>query len=64
MIDESVTSYFARKLAAFHGAVPNPTPESFMYLKNQMIKGIYSPLIRQKVIEAVPTDTEQLRSIQ
>ena len=62
-LEEPITEYYARKLAAFHGAVPNATPASFLYLKDQMIKGICSSHVRQKVIEGVPTHTEQLREV-
>ena len=48
----SITMYHARKVAAFHQAVPNAGASQFEYLKRQMMKGIYSPCMRLKVIEA------------
>ena len=58
---EPITTYYSRKVEAFYGAVANPSSESFIYFKNQAIKGIHSAHIRQKVIEAVPDSYESLR---
>ena len=54
--------YYAKKVASFYSAVTNTTPESFIYLKTHMIKGIYSAFIRQKVIESIPNSFEALRT--
>ena len=59
-IHEPITNYYSKKLEAYHGAVLNPTHESYIYFKNQTIRGIYAPIIRQKVIEANPDNYERL----
>ena len=58
---EAITRYYSRKLEAFHQAVRNPCAESFMYFKDQTIRGIYAPYIRQKVIEDTVSTYEELR---
>ena len=49
-------------MEAFHATVRNPSTESFMYFKNQTIRGIYSAYIRQKVLESTPDGYESLRA--
>ena len=47
-----ITTYYARKVAFFHQAVPYAGDSQFWYLKQQMTKGVCNPYVRLKVIEA------------
>ena len=60
---EPITVYHAAKMAAYSQAVPNPGPNHFSYLKQQMIKGIYNSYVKQKTIEAAVQNEAQLLQV-
>ena len=50
---QPITQYHSAKVTAYVQAVNNPAAaNNFGYLRTHMLKGIYSPYVRQKVIEA------------
>ena len=60
---EPITVYHASKMVAYTQAVPNPGPNNFSYLRTQMLKGIYSNYVKQRVIEAGCANEAQLLQV-
>ncbi len=57
---QPITSYHSAKMVAYAQAVPNPGANNFSYLRTQMLKGIYSSYVKQRVIEAGCVNEAQL----
>ena len=60
-VDEPITLYYLRKTEAFYPTVQESCTETFTYFKDHVIRGIYAPHIRQKVIEDTVNTYEELR---
>ena len=60
-IDEPITHYYLRKTDAFYPTVQGACDETFIYFKEHVIRGIYAPHIKQKVIEDTINTPEELK---
>ena len=59
-IDEPISEYGTTKLALYHSAEPDQGARSFSYLRNEMLRGIFSGYIKNEVIRMNPQDEANL----
>ena len=57
-VNMPITTYHARKVTAFHQAVPDAGKGQFKHLKREMTKGIYNQCVKMKVMEADNIENE------
>ena len=56
--------YCLRKLAMYSATEPNPAMRSFQYLRSNILKGLYSSVVRSRVVDLNPTtDAELLNAV-
>ena len=59
---EPAVVYLANKKALYYHALPDAASRSFAYFKAEVLKGIYAPYIKQKIIEQDPTTEAALET--
>ena len=59
---EPAVAYLTDKRSLYYHALPNEAARSFNYFKNKVLKGIYAPYVRQKIIETDPATDEALQT--
>ena len=55
-VDEPISEYATTKMALYHAVEPNEGARSYAYLRSEMLRGIYSPYVKNEVIRANPVD--------
>jgi len=46
-VNQPISAYHSAKMVAYHQAVPQVGNHNFAYLRTQMLRGVYSPYVRQ-----------------
>jgi len=59
---EPAVAYLTDKRSLYYHVLPNEAARSFNYFKNEVLKGIYAPYVRQKIIETDPATDEALQT--
>ena len=59
---EPAMAYLTDKRSHYYHALPNEAARSFNYFKNKVLKGIYAPYVRQKIIDTDPATDEALQT--
>ena len=59
---EPAVAYLTDKRSLYYHALPNEAARSFNYFKNEVLKGIYAPYVRQKIIETDPATDDALQT--
>ena len=59
---EPAVAYLTDKRSLYYHALPNEAARSFNYFKNEVLKGIYAPYVRQKIIETDPATEDALQT--
>ena len=62
-VQQPITQYHSTKMVTFAQAIPNPGVNNFAYFCTQMVKGIYSNYMKQRVIEAGVVNEAQLLQV-
>ena len=59
-IHQPISEYATTKLSLYHSAEPEQARRSYLYFRNEVIKGIYSPYIKDEILRISPNDEQSL----
>lgn len=59
---EPAVAYLTEKRMLYYHALPHEAARSFNYFKNEVLKGIYAPYVRQRIVETDPATDEALQT--
>ena len=59
-VREPMVEYISKKIALYHASDPRMGNRDCIYLRQHMLKGIYSSFLKGEVIHAAPADEQAL----